>query len=120
MPAYSAGPNWSRSFPNQCTCRTSGCHSNLGQTHTCVLLKPSGAAWHDLGTGRPASGMRAYLEVATQRHSALMAAKKLSVAKRTGKFCTWSDDAATQQLAANRERTVSSSTEPRIVACASL
>jgi hypothetical protein len=39
-----------------------------------------------------------------------MAANKLSVPKRTGKFSTWSDDAATQQVAANRERTVRSNT----------
>ena len=54
---------------------------------------------------------RCYLEVARQRHSATIAANKLSVAKRTGKFSTWSDDAARQQVAANRERTVSSSTD---------
>ena len=63
--------------------------------------------------------MRAYLEVARQRHSALIAANKLRVAKRMGKFSTWSDDDATQQLAANRARTLSSSTGARIVECAS-
>ena len=55
--------------------------------------------------------LRRYLEVVRQRHSAAIAANKLSVAKRTGKFSTWCDDAATQQVAANRERTVSSSTD---------
>jgi hypothetical protein len=59
---------------------------------------------------------RPYFEVVRQRHSAVIAANKLSVAKRTGKFSTWSDDAATQQVAANIERTVSSSTDSRIVA----
>jgi hypothetical protein len=54
---------------------------------------------------------RRYLEVVRQRHSATMAANKLSAAKRTGKFSTWSDDAAAQQMAANRERTVGSSTD---------
>jgi hypothetical protein len=54
---------------------------------------------------------RRYFEVVRQRHSAVIAANKLSVAKRTGKFSTWSDDAATQQVAAKRERTVNSSTE---------
>jgi hypothetical protein len=54
---------------------------------------------------------RCYLEVVRQRHSATIAANKLSVAKRTGKFSTWSDHAARQQMAANRERTVSSSTD---------
>ena len=54
---------------------------------------------------------RCYLEVARQRHSATIAANKLSVAKRTGKLSIWSDDAARQQVAANRERTVSSSTD---------
>src|SRR5215813_11663606 len=67
--------------------------------------------------GRPASlhaaweSTRRYLEVVRQRHSATIAANKLRVAKRTGKFSTWSDDAAAQQVAANRERTVSSSTD---------
>src|SRR6267142_665365 len=55
--------------------------------------------------------LRRYLEVVRQHHSATIAAKKLSVAKRTGKFSIWSDDAARQQVAANRERTVSSSTD---------
>jgi hypothetical protein len=54
---------------------------------------------------------RRYLEVVRQRRSATIAANKLSVAKRTGKFSTWIDDAATQQVAANRKRTVSSSTD---------
>jgi hypothetical protein len=54
---------------------------------------------------------RRYLEVVRQRHSASIVANKLSVAKRTGKLSTWSDDAATQQVAANRERTVSSTTD---------
>src|SRR5215813_12478106 len=67
--------------------------------------------------GRPASlhaaweCTRRYLEVVRQRHSATIAANKLSVAKSTGKFSTWSDHAAAQQVAANRERTVSSSTD---------
>jgi len=65
-----------------------------------------------------------YLEVVRPRHSAVIPANKLSVAKRTGKFSNWSDDAATQQVAANRERTVSSNSGARIVAelspCASV
>jgi hypothetical protein len=52
---------------------------------------------------------RRYVEVVRQRHTADIAANKLSAAKRTGKFSTWSDDAATPQVAANRERTASSS-----------
>jgi hypothetical protein len=67
-----------------------------------------------------ATSLRRYLDVVRPRHSAVIAANKLSVAKRTGKFSTWCDDAATQQVAANRERTVSSNTDARIVACASL
>jgi hypothetical protein len=54
---------------------------------------------------------RRYFEVVRQRHSAVIPANKLSVAKRTGKFSTWSDAAATQQVAAKRERTVNSSTD---------
>jgi hypothetical protein len=56
--------------------------------------------------------IRRYVEFLRQRLSADMAANKLSVPKRTGKFSTWSDDAATQQVAANRERTVRSNTTP--------
>jgi hypothetical protein len=81
-----------------------------------ISRKPSGAARHDLEGADRLRGMRhkkarRYLEVIRQRHSPIIAANKLSVTKRTGKFSTWSDDAATQQVAANRERTVSSSTD---------
>jgi hypothetical protein len=51
-----------------------------------------------------------YIEFLRQRRSADIAANKLTAPKRTGKFSTWSDDAATQQVAANRERTVRSNT----------
>ena len=77
----------------------------------------NGTSVHVAGrlSGMPHKKARHYLEVVRQRHSAAVAASKLSVAKRTGKFSTWSDDAAIQQVAANRERTVSSSTGTRIV-----
>src|SRR5262245_31019296 len=79
----------------------------------CSLDDPSPR--HDLeGVGRlrDMRGQEAcrYLEV-RRRHSAAIAASKLSVAKSTGKFSTLSDHAATQQVPANRERTVSSSTD---------
>src|SRR5262249_54727962 len=81
-----------------------------------ISRKPSGAARLGLEGVDRLRGMRhqkarRYVEVVRQRHSAAIAANKLSVAKRTGKFSTWSDDAATQQVAAKRERTVSSSTD---------
>jgi hypothetical protein len=81
-----------------------------------ISRKPSGAARHDLEGVSRLRGMRhkkarRYLEVVRQRRSATIAANKLSVAKRTGKFSTWSDNAAAEQVAANRERTVSSSTD---------
>ena len=81
-----------------------------------ISRKPSSASRHDLEgvdrlRGTRHKKARCYLEVVRQRHSATIAANKLSVAKRTGKFSTRSDDAARQQVAANRERTVSSGTD---------
>jgi hypothetical protein len=52
----------------------------------------------------------AMLNSSGSARSADIAANKPSVPKRTGKFSSWSDAAATQQVAANRERTVRSNT----------
>jgi hypothetical protein len=58
-----------------------------------------GSAWRSVDFVSPH-----FLLFVRQRRSADIAVNKLSVPKRTGKFSTWSNDAATQQVVANGER----------------